>query len=410
MGGVWPNRSHFMILREQVTFLLLLLALCVLPFILEVSAFPFIRDTITDFRSTKEILALLFATGITIWALTGGHIFKCKNPGVLWLLFYLIAHPLVAPPFNLQAFGTNIANIWEYKPMVYALIFMGMFCVISNLRLKKEHIDTILKVMMWTGFISAIYVLIQKIGCDQFQYWSEGIARNVTNGDLTATFTQPNYSSLYIAFMVPVCLYFRKYFFAVVMAAVVLLINSKMGLLAMLIGSGFFVFRQNQKVFGWLCLAGVILSVVYFSITPDVKLDWQDNGRYSLWKDIFNACTHPWIAEKPFFITGHGLGSYPYIYVASHPWSMYQAHNEFLQFLFDAGFVGVSLLLFSIFWLLKKINPFTITDSQTVVLTGMFLAILASAVGLFTWQIEPHRFISVTIFALLHNKLLTRED
>ena len=402
-----------MISRQQITYLILLAALCILPFILELNVFPFVRDTILDYRSTKEIVSILFATGIFLWALTGGHAFKIKNLGILLFLGYMIMHPLVSPPFELQAFNQNIAGFWEYKYMSYVLIYTGMFSVVSNMNWSRERIDTVLKIMMWTGTISSFYIFIQWFGLDQFQKLAGGSAKNVTGATLTATFTQPNYSGLYIALMVPIAIYFKKPLAICSMIIAVLLINSKMALLTMIVGGSFILIRQYHKIIVGYLLPLItifimfLITVFYYSHSSN---DWSDNGRFGLWQVIFNACTHPWISEINYFITGHGFGSYGYIFTSTYTWAMNQAHNEYLQLLFDSGIVGLSFLLFSIFWLIKRINPFTITDSQTIVLMAMFLAILVSAIGLFTWQIEPHRFISVVVFALLHNKLIKHED
>ena len=231
-----------------MTLYLLLISLVLIPFTLELGLYPFLQNTIVDFKTTKEFLAILFAITICLNAVYRGDKLKCVNLGLLLLVGYIVCHPILSPVYTLELFNQNLAGMWEYKPIAYACIYFGMFCVLSNLRLKREDFDTILKTFMWLGFITSLYVFIQYLGLDQFQSLDEsGLARNVTGATLTGTLTQPNYSGLFIAMMLPAAIYFRRWIKVLTMVVALLLIDSKMALFAFAIGSGYMLYRHSCR-------------------------------------------------------------------------------------------------------------------------------------------------------------------
>lgn len=387
-------------MKDLPIFYLMILGLVVTAFVLELGLFPFLPKTIIDYRWSKEAVAITFAGAIFLIGIFNGHSLKCKNIWILLLLLYFLIHPFIAPNYQLEMFFMNIGGFWEYKPMLYAFLYFGMFCVVSNLRLAPGHVDDFLKILMWVGVISCGYVWIQYFHLDQFQHPSENrYLIFVTNEQMTATFTQPNYAAAFIALCAPIAFYFRRGLPLVLMIATTLLINSKMAIAAMTIGVGYLLFKRSGIVTAFVfSLIGIILAWVWLSYPVAMTHDWSSSGRFQLWHRILHDC-------KEFFLTGHGLGAYRFVWVSQHPGAMGEAHNEWIQLLFDGGFVADLLLFFSIFWLLKGLKFFTIVDSQTNVLIAVFLGFLICSLGLFIWQIEPHRYLAVVIFALLHNKL-----
>lgn len=392
-----------MTLKEIFTLLFICITLIITSFILQIGLYPFVSDTIIDYRSTKEFLTLVCVIGIILWSIFAHHKIRCSNPGILFLVGYILIHPFLTPQYDLIVFQQNVAGFWQFKPVLYSMVYFLLFCVVSNLRLHKIAYDIFFKVLYWIGFLSAIYVLIQYFNLDEFQRLASwGDAPWTTHGNLAATFTHPNYSSALVALTIPFGLYLKKYWQSIFMFIILLLINSKMAIFGFSCGLGYYIFSKNKLLsliyFISLIVGGSIL--IHYNPT-----DWTASGRYEVWSLLFHDITNPWISEKAFPLFGHGLGSFGTIWTSFHQSKMHEAHNEFLQYWFEAGLVGVLLVIFSIFWLIKRLKLSILTDSQTVILFASFVVILACSSGLFIWQIEPHRFISVLIFGLLHNKV-----
>lgn len=394
--------------RENVTYGLLIAALISIPLILEIGLFPFLPDTLTEYRTVKEFLAVLFAAGIFIWALHGHHRVGCVNPWLGILVGYILLHPFLSPRYSLILFNQNIAGFWEYKPLLYALMYFGFFCVISQLRLHFGYFETIFKVLMWLGVGTAVYALLQRIGLDQFQYWSSDVhLRAVTNGEMTATMTQPNYAGAYLAFVIPFAFYFRRWWAVILIGVAVIAIDSKFGIAAMVCALVFMFLRTKKQlysIFVALALGALIMGWSLF----EGAADWSDSGRFAIWQTVWHDIVSPWVGTKAYPLTGYGPGSFRFIWTAFHHSGWMEVHNEWLQFGLEAGLLGVTLWIFSIFWLIRRLKPFTIEDDQVKPLFASFVAMLVSTCGLFTLQIDPHRFMAVTVFALLHNKLLIK--
>lgn len=393
--------------RQLVSYILLCCAIVSTSFCLEIGFYPFLQDTILDYRSTKETLALFFSAALVLWAICGQHKIECKNPWLAALIFYLAIHPIFSPKFNMMLDGHNIGGFWEYKPIVTALLYFGVFCVVSNLRWADDFIKNFFKILMWIGVISSCYIFLQYLNLDQFQHlYSIDYALLTHGGKMTATFTQPNYSGSFIALMIPFALYFRRWWKAAIMALAVILITSRMGMLVMVIGVTTYCFYRWRSITIVVGSFAIFISLTFWQLFwPTATLSSVDSGRSGLWVKVIHDCTHPWIAQKAFPILGHGLDFYRNIWTAKHPNEMLAVHNEWLQLWMDGGLLACALLIFSIFWLLKRINIYRLKDDQTVALLACFLGSLGGSCGLFLWQIEPHRLLTVVIFALLHRKL-----
>lgn len=390
--------------KDLPIYLLLCLGILLSALALELNFFPLTPHPVTDFRWSKEVIAIAFAGAIFLWGIFIGRGFKCKNPWLLLLVGYFLVHPFISPSYELPLGDINIGGFWEYKPILYSFLYFGMFCVIADLRIPTEYIDAFFLVVLGIGVMSAGYIWLQQWHLDQFQRVSDNQhLYDVTGAALTATFTQPNYSAAFIALTCPLALYFRRWWTYLFLCCTVTLINSKMAIFCMFVGPGFMAFKRYPRstVLGFSVLM-LFAECLLLTHNHLFLADWNDSGRFNLWHQVLRDCKH-------FFIFGHGLGAYRFAWVPMHPGAMAEVHLEWLQLLFDGGFVADLLLFFSTFWLLKRINLFTIKDGQTIALLAIFFGYLVCSFGLFIWQIEPHRFLAVAVFALLHNKLNTNK-
>lgn len=392
-----------MTFKENLTFLFICISIVVISFVLQIGLFPFLADTVQDYRSTKEFLGITCVVGIILWSIFVGHKIQCKNPGIVLLMGYILIHPFLTPPYTLELFHQNVAGFWQFKPVLYSFIYFIFFCIVANMDLIEKNYDQIFKVLYWVGFISALYALLQWLHLDEFQHLASwGNSLWTPHGNMTATFTHPNYSGAFLAMTIPLAIYLKKFWQAILMTIILILINGKMAIFGCICGIAYLIFSKNKW---WALVYSLLIVASGWFLISHHQSDWTDSGRFAMWKLIFHDITQPWIAEKAFPLFGHGLGSFGTIWTSVHKGTMHEAHNEPLQYAFETGLIGLGLVIFSIFWLIKKINIFTLIDKQTVILFVCLVSILACSLGLFVWQIEPHRFISVLIFALLHNKV-----
>jgi hypothetical protein len=169
----------------------------------------------------------------------------------------------------------------------------------------------------------------------------------------------------------------------------------------------------KQTILAVLILAG---GAGYIAMTPGII---EDNQRFQMWRQIASDIKDP-IAENvdaAYPLTGRGLGSFKYVFHQQHPGTelepnrFMQAHNDYLEFAYSLGIIGIILLLGAIFQMFKQnFSPRLYfrswQDSRKAALLCSFICIAISAGGTFVWQIGTTAFFTVVLVGLLHNESL----
>lgn len=391
----------------MIPFFCVAVALVIVPLVLKFHLFPILPYDLNEYRLTKEFFALLLAILCFGWVTFRGRLQPIKNPWLVCLIGYLALHRFVMPPFELFLFGTNVGAFWIYKPMFVALIFFALFWAIASTEIPFTPLRILFRVVSNVGLICAVYLILQKLGIDPMQKVnSEFVAAAVDSAEAPSTLIHPNYAGAFLALCLPLCLYSRKWFCFFVTAIAIVLSQSAFAVLGGVVGVLSFLWfscRRWRKIMIWNLGVIVVGAVLIYGLHPFAL---PDNGRFGAWASIFHDTIYPFMDDKSHAVYGFGLGSYRYLWVPHYHHPFTQAHNEYLEFFFNTGIVGLTLLIFSIFWLLKRAVPLTITDEQVGALLAVLLASLVMATGLFVWQIEPTRIYTVIFAGLITNKIL----
>jgi hypothetical protein len=137
----------------------------------------------------------------------------------------------------------------------------------------------------------------------------------------------------------------------------------------------------------------------------------KDAGRFREWRLMLDDWSSPLNEGKDnsFAITGLGVGSFQYVYPNKHQSTFRQAHNEYIQVLYELGLVGLLLMLGAIYWVVRMNFSWRKLwrgemDQYRLALLSSFLCIAINAFGTFVWQIGPTIFYSAVIVGLLHNR------
>ncbi|OPX89074.1 MAG: hypothetical protein A4E53_01682 [Pelotomaculum sp. PtaB.Bin104] len=384
--------------RTSYLRMLVITMLCVTPFFL-----------VGDDRYGKEVLVLLMSGAIIFLSCI-------KNP-ITGLVAYLFISPFFAPPFELSALNQNVAGFWQYKPLAFCLIFYFLFSKLSSIPWPNRILDRILKVMDWSAFITAIYLVAQYFNLDQFLVTATDMHTiHSTNPHMTATLTNSTLASAFLTMCLPALIYRRAW---IRLAFVCVMMYSCQSLMA--IGAGIvsiLVYRliKINKMIAWVCFGLLLICVLIYAEMNKTWVLYQSNGRIQEWGRIIKEVVSPSMDLRTRALTGYGLGAYSYIYVSQHTvrwcpickrWEigMWRAHNEFIEFFYNAGIIGLGLLIFSIISLIYKSIPFIILDERMLALLSSFLALCLLACGTFIWQVEPFRIYTVVIVSILTQKI-----
>ncbi len=383
--------------------LLIILGLIIIPFYEIILRFlPFVGCNATDSRMTKEILAMIFALSIGLLAVFNGEVKPFKNKWLLMIPIYLLFNLFMAPHFDMFVNNVESGDFYFWKPFSEVLCFSLMIFAVSSM---KIDFNEIIKVMVICGVVMAGYVILQKIGLDQFFIPREGeqfikVHGRVMGGNLG----QPTIVASWMIMMVPLAFYLRKFWMAYFIIGACLLTQGAMVAIALgtiLLITMFHFYKELRKFI-------IISLIVLFSLfslcmgnnSIRHKVIERMDGRYEVWKatlkDIHNG---PIDNIHKYPLTGLGLGRFSYVFPSKNNSIFMQVHNEPLEFLYDCGLIGIFLLFYGLFIMLSNIHLIPISFSILL----SFIAILFCSLGTFTFQLGAHQFYSALLIGMLNN-------
>src|SRR3990167_2552564 len=236
-----------------MSLILLYIGLVLTPFYEIIIKFLPYATTITqDTRVAKIFIGMVLALAIGIFQIFFTGIKKCEN---IWPLLFILFIPInivMAPQFSIGINGVDMTNMWVWKPFCLFLCYFLMFMAIQSFELSRKILTTIFTICSFCAFVMAIYVIIQSFGIDQFfspidgKYFDQIPQKNVVG-----TLGQPTIVSPYIAMIIPMMIYLRRYFFVGVSCLAVILTHSAVAIAAMILSLALysvFIFKRTAII------------------------------------------------------------------------------------------------------------------------------------------------------------------
>jgi hypothetical protein len=387
---------------------LLKIGLVIIPFYeLIVRCFPSAYVLAVDTRGPKLALSLLVAAGIGVISLYQGKIKKFSNKGILAFIVYAFMCMQFAPNVPLFINENDSSMFWMWKPMVIILSYGFLILAIANIQLSKKDIIQVLKIMAVCGAVMSVYIFIQKLGLDQFFFpKTDQRVTGVTNQVLAGSLGQPTVVSSFLAIVLPIALCVNMPVCSITIALALILANSKVALVSAVMGVFSYAILAKSKIL-LLILTLIFLGSMVFMSTHLTKLksEWDDNGRIGQWKHIMIFWKTPLKingVQSMHTITGFGPGSYEYLYPISRSSAFYHPHNEYIYILFNFGIIGLGIILYSIFQMMKIYWQSKRHVLAKGILSG-FITALVCSLGTFILGLGTHSIYLATIVGLLHN-------
>ena len=368
-----------------------------------------------DTRQPKMALALMIALALSLLVIFNGSIKRFKNYWLLIFIGYLPINIYLAPKIEIILLRSNVGAFWVWKPIFFIVVFSLMLIAISSIKFSRKDIGTMFNIMVWCGFIMSLYVLSQWSYVDQF-FVDNAYAANwnlIDNNRLGGTLGNPTIVSPFIAMIVPIALYLKRYIKAFVMCLAVYITHSQVAIGALIIALLFLIGAKGKKRLIASCLTLLIVFSVlvggYFK-SPKIKDFVNDNRRFQVWSMIVKDLTTPIIKDShltyPF--TGFGIGSFGYTFHIKHRNNFLQAHNEYAELGYNTGLIGLILFLCGIGYMIRTNFSFRDVwkgraDRYRMTLLSSFICIALSACGTFSFQLGAHVFYVIIICGLLHN-------
>jgi O-antigen ligase len=273
-------------------------------------------------------------------------------------------------------------------------------------------VNKILKLLMWSSFVMSLYTLLQYFKIEQFfepKPFTE-IGWGITNPYMVGNLGQPTIVAPFIALSVPIAIYLRKYFVAIILTATTLLINSRMTTSALIISLLIYLCMAKKE----MILPVIIISLfVCIYIPQKFNLYQESNGRFQTWGMVIDDWKGSPVKESKerYSYFGVGLGSFGYIFHDKHKTIFHQAHNDVLEVLYSLGIVGLFLYLMAIYEGLKNgfiayLHGHYFEKPLFIALMCSFILMFLNSLGTFLFQLGVYQYIAVLFFGLINNKNL----
>src|SRR3990167_693857 len=131
-------------------------------------ATPFIFIPGLDIRDIKMVTAFSFAIVLGMAEIKRHGLWAFQNKWLIALLIYVPFSILFAPSPSIKLIGIDVSNFWSWQPLCHIITFSLMAMAVASHEFINEDIELLLKTMMWAGFITALYMVLQFFFVDQF--------------------------------------------------------------------------------------------------------------------------------------------------------------------------------------------------------------------------------------------------
>ncbi|MEW6570645.1 MAG: O-antigen ligase family protein [Nitrospirota bacterium] len=246
------------------------------------------------------------------------------------------------------------------------LSYAAFFVTVAFSFKERPTIELQLKVLAWFGFILAVFAIIQKATWTGKLYW----LRELTHGGTPfGPFVNRNHYAGLIGMLIPLSLglaftrrdrakQFLFGFLALIMAVSLFLSLSRGGIISFFGGITVFAFFlswrrfRKRKIWGLAAFVFLLfLYLIYLGIDPLIdrfySTDLTREDRFTVWSETLRA-------SRDFLIVGSGLGTFINVfplYSSDSTASIYDhAHNDYLEFILEAGIIGSVLLVLALFF------------------------------------------------------------
>jgi O-antigen ligase len=321
--------------------------------------------------------------------------------GIHW--FFGVAHFLLSAECVLTGFGPT-----QLYPYAYWLTAAGF-------SLWFVHLHPSLRKWLWWamiagGICSTLFAFLQVFGHDPIFHYNEGIDPTLP----IAFFGQQTKFGAYLAPLASLSFWFPGgWVIFIAMSAICVTTGSSFTMAALL--AGFLVnirwwrpirARAPALIAGIFAM-GVILAIGLCKAFPEKELFFA-HGRYEIWAATWDAWAH-----HDHVLLGYGPGAFMEIFAGnfqpestrSHG-AFLQAHNDYLQLIFDCGIPGIVILLAAAYsigrafwrgwWNYGFLPPAEMRGAQ-----AYLVAILVNAIGNFPFQLSPHYFFAIMCLAIV---------
>ena len=349
-------------------------------------------------KPTLSAFGMGVATALCLWGYFTQEQTPLRNKWLLFFCGYLLISAWQAPYPNLIVLKRPILNFWIWKSMFYAFMFLGMYRTISSAKLTEKHKDLIFDIIIYTTMIMSVYVIGQRFGIMQ---WFTSLGGSYGTFTAAGTLGSPSYVSPYLMLGIPFALYRKKSILIVPIILGIIATNSQMAIGSTIVMLMIILYFKYKKTIISLFVIGALTAGIGLAVKGSVVGNViDDSTRFTEWQNILVGVKTPYMSKRSYPYTGRGPGAFFWTYRMSSGSNFAQAHNEYLEVLYDTGIIGLFLFLMSLYYIFKN----TILNKRNKYLMSAFIGICVCSGGIFAWHLGMTSFMTILIAGLLNNE------
>jgi O-antigen ligase len=305
-------------------------------------------------------------------------------------------------------------QIIAYKTCLYVVLgCLFVQCIAScDFDIRKISVT-----VSYIALAMCMYSCVQMAGLDEFfraadpgtGWVAKSIWEHVNDqaGSLShrvvATIGNPTLFGVFLSLLAPFVLYARKYIFLAPMALVIIITDSSTAMASLVVGIGSYIFfSSNRRTRIAIALAAIGLSILVISNLKSINVSSYLNPTGRI--EVINEAFKIWNKKA---ITGIGLGSFEYRIgldsdvakrLNNQNWK--EMHNEYLQWTFEAGIIGLVILLWVVHGFVARFKH----TREAILAASALLAFAFSSFFQFTFRVSPISFYGLIIVGLYLQK------
>ena len=312
-----------------------------------------------SFRWAKEVSAQLLIVASLSWLIWKKN--KWLSMFIMWCLILFMSTKSLVIKDDANGVQFNI-NVFTLLNMLNIILYGIFYYILREIKIDRK---LIYKTFCFVGIFQAVYVILQCLQIDQF-FFHIGEQPGVIKRWGVGLWANEALVSWCIAICSPFFLAFKELRFKIgywVCFIALLFTRCSTGIIGFIFGGLFWLYFKNKRL---AIIITITLLLICLGMIASGKFAYYFNEphRFKIWAKTLQI----WKGAP---LTGWGLGSYRQLFQQLAPefsssghWA--QAHNEYIQILFETGIIGFGLFMALIFTTILKfirnrvgIIPFT---------------------------------------------------
>lgn len=306
----------------------------------------------------------------------------------------------------------------------------AIFYIVINFMTREEDIKRVLNIVLMASTSIALFGILQYLGIIDRSWWD-------SSRFLSSTYVNHNHFAGYLELAIPLAIGMSLaeknmgkrsiYVYSFLILSIAFLLSmSRGGWLSLSLSMTFMAFMIFKRGHSRFVLFMAVLFFVTLGIFIFTAMDlgfllrrvasyreFDFTGRLEIWKGTINIIKHNWIS-------GTGLGSFMYNFPRYRPPGLNAfinyAHNDYLQVASELGILGLCLMIFIVFKIIRKglkTHGMAISSFKkwiSLSLTAGVLSIAIHGLGDFNLYIPANAILFTVFCGFIFNISSRKED